>query len=331
MENPTVVFPTAREVELRDRERPTPGEGEVLIETATTMVSTGTELTVLSGEYPEGSNWDDYGEYPFVAGYTNVGRVVDANGTDLTEGTRVATWTPHAASVTAAAEACIEVPEALSDAQAAPFAIAQIVSNGVRRGRVDWGETVVVYGCGILGQFAVRLCQLAGVRRVFAVDLAADRLDYLPDAPEVVPVDASIADPEGLVAEHTDDAMADVVFEVTGNPDAIEAELGVLRDQGRLVVLSSPHGETTLDFHDFVNAPSHEIIGAHQLSHPDVATRADPWTKAAHADLFFEFVQQDRLSVEGLFSHVREYTDAPALYRTLLEDRTQAMGVRIEW
>jgi threonine dehydrogenase-like Zn-dependent dehydrogenase len=38
--------------------------------------------------------------------------------------------------------------------------------------------------------------------------------------------------------------MADVVFEVTGNPDAILDEVKVLRRQGRLIILSSPRGKT---------------------------------------------------------------------------------------
>jgi len=333
MENPTVVFPEPREVAVEDRDRPDPGPEEVLIETDTSLVSTGTELTVLSGDYPEGSNWDDYGEYPFVAGYANVGTVVDRRGsvTDLDEGTRVATWTPHARFVTAAADDCVVVPEDVSDGQAAPFAIAQIVSNGVRRGRVDWGETVVVYGLGILGQFAVRLSVLAGAETVVGVDLAQSRIDYLPDHPAVVGVDPTATDPAEAVADLTDGDMADVTFEVTGNPDVIPEEFATLRDQGRLVLLSSPHGETALDFHDHVNAPSIEIIGAHMLSHPDTATAQDPWTMARHAELYFSYLRQGRLAVDDLFSHVRSYEGAPALYQSLLDDRTDAMAVRLEW
>ncbi|WP_225336503.1 zinc-dependent alcohol dehydrogenase [Halomicrobium urmianum] len=330
--NPTLVFPAERTVELQDRERPDPADDEVLIETDTTMVSTGTEITVLSGDYPPESFWDDYGEYPFVTGYTNVGTVVEAGAdAELDEGTRVASWTPHAASVTAAADECIPVPDDVSDAEAVPFAIAQIVANGLRRGRVDWGETVVVYGLGILGQLAVRLAHLAGVERVIGVDRSENRLSYLPSEPGITGVDAVDTDPAEAVADLTDGAMADVVVEVTGNPDAIPDEFDVLRDQGRMVLLSSPHGETTLDFHDYVNAPSYEIIGAHQTSHPEYATPADPWTKERHADLFFTYQRQGRLDVDPLYSHVRDYEDAPELYRELLEDRTRAMGVRLEW
>ena len=332
MANPTVVFPEPGEVVLRDRERPSPGPGEVLVETDTTLVSTGTELTVLSGEYPEGSNWDEYGEYPFTAGYVNVGTVVEAGAAaDLAAGTRVATWSPHAAYVTAGADECVVVPDAISDEEASLFAIAQVVMNGLRRGRVEWGETVVVYGLGILGQLAVRLCPLAGVETVVGVDLAESRVEYLPGEAGVVGVDPTASDPADAVRDATGGDLADAVFEVTGNPDAISEEFAVLRDEGRLVVLSSPRGETTLDFHDCVNAPSTEIIGAHQLSHPPVATPQDPWTKPRHAELFFSYLDGGRLDVADLFSHARPAAEAPALYRSLLGDRTDAMAVRLAW
>jgi 2-desacetyl-2-hydroxyethyl bacteriochlorophyllide A dehydrogenase len=332
MENPTVVFPAARRVAVADRERPAPAADEVLVETGTTLVSSGTELTVLSGNYPEGSVWDDYGTYPFDPGYANVGTVVEAGAdADLAPGTRVATWSPHAAYVTAAAEDCVAVPDDVSDAQASLFAIAQIVMNGVRRGRVDWGENVVVYGLGILGQLAVRLCRIAGAGRVVGVDVAAERLDYLPDDPAVAGANPTEADTVAAVENATGGRRADVVFEVTGNPDAVPEEFDVLREQGRLVLLSSPHGETTLDFHDFVNAPSTEIIGAHQTSHPSAATPRNPWTKARHAALYFAYLRQDRLDVDPLFSHARPYEEAPDLYESLLADRTDAMAVRLEW
>jgi 2-desacetyl-2-hydroxyethyl bacteriochlorophyllide A dehydrogenase len=338
--NPTVVFPEAREVAIEDRERPEPGPDEVLIETDTSLVSTGTELTVLSGDFPDGSNWDDYAEYPFVAGYTNVGTVVevgDAVDADaaadaaIEPGTRVATWTPHAAYVTAAAEDCVVVPDAVDDRQAALFAIAQIVMNGIRRGRVSWGETVVVYGLGILGQLAARLAHLAGAETVVGIDIAEQRLDYLPDEPGIVGVNPRERDPAEAVEDATGGRLADVVLEVTGSPAAIPGEFDVLREQGRLVLLSSPHGETTLDFHDLVNGPSHEIIGAHQMSHPPVSTPATPWTKARHAELFFEYLQQGRLSVGDLYTHEVAYDEAPDLYDSLLEDRTDAMAVRLDW
>jgi 2-desacetyl-2-hydroxyethyl bacteriochlorophyllide A dehydrogenase len=330
--NDTIVFEGTREVSVEERAVPSPGPTGVLIETERTLISTGTELTVLSGEAEPGSKWDDMTEYPFVPGYNNVGVVVETGDdvTSLETGQRVATTGSHCAYTVADVADCRSVPSDISADEAVFFTIAEIVSNGVRRSDLTWGEGAVMYGLGLLGQLATRICQAAGARPVVGVDLAASRLDYLPDAPGVVGVDPSDRSPDTVLEDMTG-RLADVVFEVTGNPDVITTELEALREQGRFVVLSSPKGETAFDFHDYCNGPSYRIIGAHNSSHPPTATPDNPWTQHRHCELFFEYLSDGSFDVESLISHRRHYSDAPTLYEMLLTDRTDAMGVVLEW
>lgn len=330
--NDTVVFQGPKEVAIESRETPSPGPNQVLVETERTLISTGTELTLLSGDVDEGSNWDEFIDYPFVPGYNNVGTVVEAGDevAAIEPGQRVATLSDHTAYAVADAADCRPVPDELSADEAVFFTIAEIVSNGIRRSDLTWGETSVVYGLGLLGQLAARICNVAGAGRVVGVDLAASRLEYLPDGSRVVGVDPSDRDLESVL-EETTGGLADVVFEVTGNPDVIPTELEVLREQGRFVVLSSPKGKTTFDFHDLCNAPSYRIIGAHNSSHPQTATPENPWTKQRHCALFFQYLLDGEFEVESLISHRRHYSDAPELYEMLLQDRSDAMGVVLEW
>lgn len=331
--NETVVFEAPEDVTIEQRDRPSPDDDEVLIETTRTLVSTGTELTVLSGEYPDDSQWAEHATYPFEPGYNNVGEVVET-GEDveaLDVGQRVATYGSHAAFTVASADACRPIPDGVTDDEAAFFTIGEIVMNGVRRSDLTWGETAAVYGLGLLGQLAVQCCRVAGARPVIALDLATDRLEYVPEDAAVRTVDVADDDPETAVRDAAGDRLADVVFEVTGNPNAITDELEVLRDQGRFVVLSSPRGETSFDFHDFCNAPSYRIIGAHNSSHPPVETPANPWTNHRHAELFFDLVQSGEVRVDSLVSHSAAYSDAASVYGTLLDDRSEAMGVLLEW
>jgi len=59
----TVVFEEAKKVILKE-EFPSPGYGQILVRTLKTAVSTGTEPTILSGEFPPGSAWSNYARYP---------------------------------------------------------------------------------------------------------------------------------------------------------------------------------------------------------------------------------------------------------------------------
>ena len=331
--NPTVVFTDVETVTVEERSVPEPGPEEVLVRSSRTLVSTGTELTVLSGDVPSGSAWDDHIEYPFTPGYNNVGTVVEVDEAveSLSEGQRVATYGSHAQYVCTEASACRRVPDAVTDEEATFFTIAEVVMNGIRRSDLAWGETVAVYGLGLLGQLAVRVCHAAGARPAVGFDLAEPRLAHLPDDEGFASANPAETDAEEVVTDAADGRLADVVFEVTGNPDAITDELETLRDQGRFVVLSSPWGETAFDFHDHCNAPSYTIVGAHNSSHPPVATPDNPWTQHRHAELFFEYVADGTFAVDSLVSHTEPFDRAPELYADLLADRSGAMGVVLEW
>ncbi|MFB6106771.1 MAG: zinc-binding alcohol dehydrogenase [Halobacteriaceae archaeon] len=328
--NPTVVFTEPGRAVVERRSRPTPDPDEVVVETERSLVSTGTELTVFSGDYPEGSHWDEYGTYPFVPGYCNVGTVVEAgDGADVAVDQRVVSRGAHARYVTVDADTCVPVPEGVSVDEAAFHTMAAVAMNGVRRSRLAWGEAVAVYGLGLLGQFAVRLARVAGARPVVGVDLAPERLDLAPDG--VRTVDPRETDPADVLRAASDGRLADVTVEATGNPDAIVDELDSLRRQGRFVLLSSPRGETGFDFHDHCNWPSYEIVGAHDDSHPDVETPANPWTVERNTELFFRYVADGDLSVADLITHRHDVSEAPAVYDSLLADRTERLGVLFEW
>jgi len=335
MINPAVSFEAPRNVDLKDGEMPRPAPGELLIESSATLISTGTELTALAAEEPPGTVWASLRRFPGTPGYCNAGRVVDAGSAEDRTwiGTRVASTARHTRYACIPTASARPVPHAdVSDEEVAFCTLAEICMNGVRRGGVSWGESAVVFGVGLLGQLAVRFCRLAGARPVFAVDVAEKRLALLPEDPGIVPVKADRDDLAAIVAAHTGSRMADVAFEVTGNSDLITSEITILRHQGRFVILSSPRGKGTLfNFHDLCNRPSYTIIGAHNLSHPEVATLAQPWTGRRHAELFFDLLADGAIDVGPLISHRYPYREAAQAYSMLLEDRSKAMGVILDW
>lgn len=332
-ENVVVIFKKPSNVVLETEPIPKLKNEQVLIKTSKTLISTGTELTILSGKFPKDSAWAKYGVFPFHPGYDNVGIVVEVGKKVNKElaGKRVATHNAHAKYVCSNYENLRFIPDKVSDEEAAFFTIAEIVTNSVRRANVRLGESVVIYGAGLLGQLTVRICRLSGARPVMVVDVSNQRLEMLPQDPSIVKINPKEVDVEKTVSSHTRERMADVVFEVTGNPDLIPSEFKVLHKQGRFIVLSSPQGPTMFDFHDLCNSPSYTIIGTHNLSHPPVETFDNPWTAKRNCELFFDLIVTGEINVKGLITHRDSYEKAPELYAMLLKDRTQAMGVILDW
>lgn len=91
--------------------------------------------------------------------------------------------------------------------------------NGIRRSQPAFGESVVIYGAGILGQLTARICRMVGAIPVIVVDVSENRLTYLPD--NIVKINPMKLDVVSEVSRLTKGRMADIVFEVTGNQDLI--------------------------------------------------------------------------------------------------------------
>ncbi len=323
--NPTLVIDAPSRIRIESRVQPEPGAGQLLIETAASLISTGTEIAILDGVVTGI-------DYPFTPGYSNVG-VVIATGPGVSKdwrGRKVATGAPHARYVVADEAGAVEIKGSSSDHELVFFALASIALNGLRRAAVSGGEVAIVFGLGILGQLVVRLCRLFGLRPVVGVDPERDRRKLLADHANVVTAKPDEA--EHAVAELTHGRMADVVFDVTGLPAALPGQARCARDQARLVLLGSPRGDPVpFDFYVGCHRPSLTIIGAHTLSHPPVDAPGSPWTVQRHSELFFSLVEDGELDVAKLITDVVPWRDSVAMFDELSRNRGSHMGVVLDW
>jgi len=329
-----LVFPKPFEVKIEEFELGKPGPGQVLLETEFTIISTGTELTALTGDFPRPSAWSRYVKYPFIPGYSCVGRIIElgpeVSGFEV--GDRVATMSPHAKHWIVDANELVKVPEGVRPEIACLHTIAAGVMHSVRLAKVSLGEAVMVVGLGLLGQMAIIFSRLCGGFPVIAVDIADKRLELakLSGATAIV----KAVSPEKVmevVKQLTEGRMADVVFEVTGNPTVIPWAIKLAKPLGRFIVLSSPRGPSTIDFHDEVNAMSRMIIGTHFTSQPAYETPYYPWTRKRNAKLFFNLLKEGLINLDHFITHRFPWREAPKAYEMLLKDRTQALAVVLDF
>jgi 2-desacetyl-2-hydroxyethyl bacteriochlorophyllide A dehydrogenase len=336
-----VVFKKHKVAEIEDYEVPSPGDGEVLIQTMKTLISTGTELTLLSGEYPPNSYWAAYGKLPFIAGYSNVGKIVKlGTGIEgLREGDIVASSSPHSQYVNVNLKSrdqiegshVIKVPDGVRPEEATFHTLAATVINSVRLAHVSMGEATVIMGAGILGQLAVIFSRLSGSLPVIAVDPSPMRLGKAKISGATELIDPTSKPLQEEVSKLTKTRLADVVFEITGNPDVLPTGLKLLKSGGRFVILSSPRGPSKVDFHDEVNRPSRIIIGTHIESTPPEESPQNQWTYKRNVEFFYDLIVSHLIKIDHLITHTYPWSKAPEAYQFLLEDRTRAMGVILDF
>jgi len=111
---------------------------------------------------------------------------------------------------------CVKLPENVTDEQAIMTSdIFPTGYFGADIAGVPDGDTVAVFGCGPVGQFAIASALMMGAGRVFAVDNQPDRLEMArAQGAEVVNFDEE--DPVGTVQELTGGIGTDRVIEAVG-------------------------------------------------------------------------------------------------------------------
>ncbi len=333
MQSLAITFTGPEAVELRRTPVADPGPGEVLVRTIKTLISTGTECICYAHLIEPGTNWERMVQYPFAAGYSHAG-VVEAVGDGVSApviGDRVASFHNHRQFACGPAEGFLRIPEGVSDEAGAFYALTTVVQNAIRKAAHELGDTVVVIGLGVLGQLVVQYARLCGAREVIAVDLSETRLTMAAShgATETLCMDAEQA--REPLAELTDGRLADVVYDVTGNPQVFASAQRLARRFGRLVLLGdtgTPSRQHLVN--DFLWRGLH-IVGAFSGDPPPEATDHHFWTRRNMALLFFDYLRRDQMRVDDLVTHRFSPKDAAEVYPLLLRDRGETVGVVFDW
>ncbi|MBX5493401.1 MAG: alcohol dehydrogenase catalytic domain-containing protein [Chloroflexi bacterium] len=200
------------------------------------------------------------------------------------------------------------VPESIS---AAVAIVGGIVANGIqwlrRHGDVSVGDTVVIQGAGPQGLAATMVARESGAAQVIVTGLARDA-GRLALARELGADHTLVADQEDVVARvHslTGGRLADVVLDVTGSPQAIQASVQLVRRQGTLV-LGGLTGKATI-----TGLPLDHLVW-NEIRLQGVYTKGADAIAAAH---HFLATRGHRYPLERMVSHVYPLAEAEQAIR----------------
>ena len=121
--------------------------------------------------------------------------------------------------------------------EAAMLEFLAIGAHAVRRGAVRHGQRALVVGAGPIGIAVALFAQLAGAE-VCVLDARVDRLAFCSDVLKVPHTVAVGAHDKEALAELTDSEFFDVVFDATGNIQAMERGLEFVAHGGTYVLVS---------------------------------------------------------------------------------------------
>jgi len=251
-----------RQVRLVDEPPPALGPRQVRVRTLYSGISAGTELTAYRGTSPFlRKRWDpgqrlfqeEEGDgslrYPLTTwGYEEIGEVVEcgaelANSDDLSPGTRVyGTWGHRSQVVIDAATARQRVLAADIEPLLGIYShIGSIALNAVLDTAVRLGETVALFGLGVVGQLVAQLLHRAGAR-VVGVDGIAQRRETAL----ALGLDTALDPAEGVaeaIREITAGRGADVCVEASGSTRALHEATRACAYGSRVVAVGFYQGD----------------------------------------------------------------------------------------
>ena len=184
-------------------------------------------------------------DQPIVLGYSSAGTVIEVGQgvTDFRVGDRVACagggYASHAEIVSVPKNLVAPVPEGVDLRHAAFTTVGAIGLHGFRVSEAELGEVVVVLGLGLIGLLTVQIARAAGCR-VIGIDLDPDRV-ALARTLGAEAATTTVQDPEALVRAHSEGRGADVVLITAGTSSNAPIELAgeLARDRGRVVVVGA--------------------------------------------------------------------------------------------
>lgn len=320
-----VVWPQRGQAEIEHFEVGIPSEGEVLVRSRVTLLSPGTERAFFLG-LPNA-----IAQFPYVPGYCCVGEVVQSGPEALDTGQRVVCQTPHSSHSIVSAQEYIPVPAEVPDEEAVFFALIAIALQGVRKARVEIGESVAVIGAGVVGLLAAQLAQQCGGLPVVMVEKDPQRLEFAQHlgADAALPADDNLAT---AMQEVYGEEGPSVVIEASGHPQAILQAFALARRGGRVVLLGSTRGCTAeVNFYRDVHQKGLSIIGAHNSTRPQYDRAPGWWPLREDERVALQLLKAGRLNVRPLLTHSFPWSEAPRAYELLASCESGAQGILLDW
>jgi 2-desacetyl-2-hydroxyethyl bacteriochlorophyllide A dehydrogenase len=332
MNRSSLYFTAPYEVSVREEESSGPAAGQVMVQTVVSAISAGTELQIYRGQIPAGICKDEPlqalagdEKFPIKYGYAAVGRVVTVGeGVDKQwQGKMVFAFHPHTSLFLSPPAELIPIPPDLLPEEALLLPNLETSVNFLMDGQPMIGEQVVVFGQGVVGLLTTSLLALMPLNGLVTLDnhlLRREKSLALGAQASLNPQASDAMEQLSLLLQTEREYKgADLTYELSGNPGALEKAIQITGFNGR-VVIGSLYGKKQLS----LNMDGHFHRSRIRLISSQVSTIAPEWTGRWTKTRRLQFALQmlRRLKPAHLITHRFPLAQAAQAY-ALLDQRPQ--------
>ncbi|HKG24724.1 MAG TPA: zinc-binding alcohol dehydrogenase [Thermomicrobiales bacterium] len=331
-----LIFRSDFGVEEERYDVPEPGPRQVLVRVTRSQVSAGSEMNFYRLNPPDG---------PLVRqplGYMTVGRVEQIGGgvTGFAPGDRVLTCGYHGSHWLVDlsedgpnrpdGDYIEHLDDGIAEDEAGFVILGDVALHGIRRAALQIDESVVVFGCGIVGQLTIQLARIAGAYPIVAVDLFDSRLDLAKQSGATHVVNAATTDPVIAVREITGGRGGEAVFHCAPVAGVLQTAMEAAAERGKVVLTASAPGKAEIGLQ--VELLRHEltILGVYEIG-IDQPHGYWPWSRPRNRRACLRLLASGQLRLDHLISHVVPPTEAEAMFRMMARGGDDWMGIVFDW
>ncbi|MFN2160576.1 MAG: zinc-dependent alcohol dehydrogenase [Candidatus Promineifilaceae bacterium] len=321
-------FTAPFQVEIREDMLPPLLPDEILVRTDISAISSGTEMLLYRGQMPENMILDETiaaldgtVTYPLKYGYAAIGKVIET-GKDVDKswnGRTVFAFQPHQSHFITRPQLVRQLPLGMEPDTAVFLPNMETAVSFVMDGRPVIGERVVVFGQGVVGLLTTMLLAQFPLAELIAVDGYALRRTWSTRLGAT-----SALDP----AEAISITGADLAYELSGNPAALNLAISAAGFDGR-VIIGSWYGNkpAALELGGVFHR-SHMRLISSQVSHLHPRWRGR-WTNERRLDTAWQMLRQH--DPAPLITHRFTLEDAADAYQLLDENAAAAVQLVLSY
>lgn len=335
MTNKQIVFTRKDTAELLEEECKAMSANEVVVETAISTVSCGTERANITGDPNVAPDKASSSMFPRKLGYSSAGTVIakGENVHSVNIGDRVVVyWGTHSKYNIVSENKVVRIEDdTISFQEAALSFISAFSLAAIRKTRVEIGESAIVMGLGLLGQLSVKLLKTAGAVPIIAVDPVESRrkeallngADYAFD-----PFEENFADKVKGITK----GGANVAIEVTGVGAGLDGVLDCMAKLGRVALLGCTRDKNfTIDYYKKVHYPGITLVGAHTHARPDYESYPGYYTHRDDIKAALKLCAGKRIDLIGMVKEVHSPENCFDVYTRLVNDKDFPAVVQFDW
>lgn len=328
-----IVALSPEQLEIRESEDPTPGEGEVLVRSEYGAAKHGSEMAAVKGYGLRGRFHQDLKLFvqddstPELekrisrVGNMVVGRVdaVGPNVSDFSVGDTVAVHSSFRDVVTRPASRCWKLEEGITWKDAVCLDPADFAMGAIRDGQVRVGDAVSVFGLGAIGLMVIQFAKLAGAHPIIGLDPLENRRAVASKCGADLVIDPASVDAGLEIKQATSSRGADVIIEYSGNVHAMQAALRGVAFGGTVVAgaFPPPYGPgLDLGAEAHLNRPN--IIFSRACSEPN---RDHPrWDENRIFDTCKRLFREGQISGDPIVTPVVPFEEIVTEYPKVISD-----------